>query len=258
MRLRIDDRSTPELTPIYLNDIFETLYWLGIDWDEGPRTPQEHREKYSQHLFTEQYLQLLARLVQTGKVYACTCTRRSINAQSSSSPNECNCRAKNIPLTQPDVTWRIVTPENLVITIPDAISGIRQIDLYKGMRDFSIRRRDGQASYQVVSLYDDLKHETNLVVRGMDLLQSTAAQIYLADLLGEEKFKHAIFYHHPLLPDLHGKKLSKSTGGNSLRSQFKQPKEFYGWLSGYLGWREQAASIQQMLEMVRQGMRLLV
>ena len=44
LRLRIDDRSTPELTPVFLDDIFETLHWLGIDWDEGPRTPQEHRE----------------------------------------------------------------------------------------------------------------------------------------------------------------------------------------------------------------------
>ena len=145
------------------------------------------------------------------------------------------------------------TPENSPILIPDAATGNRQVDLFKDMHDFSIRRRDGKASYKVVSLYDDLQHDTNLIVRGMDLLQSSAAQIFLADILEEKKFKQATFYHHHLLPDSDGHKLSKSTGSNSLRSQFKRPEEFYRWLSAYLGWKEQATSIQQMLELIKQG-----
>jgi len=82
------------------------------------------------------------------------------------------------------------------------------------MPDFIIRKKDGVAAYQVASIIDDLRLGTTLIVRGLDLLPSTTAQLWLAAQLPESQPFNAErirFYHHPLLTDPAGHKLSKST-----------------------------------------------
>ena len=142
LRLRIDDNDATRCRLEYLEDIFETLHWLGLDWDEGPNTPDEHQKHYSQKLRSEKYNALTEKLIETGKVFACSCSRKDIKAQ-----KPCNCRMKGLPLTTPDVSLRIFTPEDCSVTIKDFHRGDIEINLHSVMRDFVIRRRDGIAAY---------------------------------------------------------------------------------------------------------------
>src|SRR5580704_6356557 len=91
LRLRIDDRSLAVVQPEYLEDIFSTLKWLNLDWDEGPKTAVEQENIYSEHLQGAKYAALIDKIVATGEVFACSCTRKAIQAQSSSSMKHCPC-----------------------------------------------------------------------------------------------------------------------------------------------------------------------
>ena len=101
-----------------------------------------------------------------------------------------------------------------------------------------VRRRNGLPAYPLASLCDDLHFGINAVVRGEDLLGSTAQQLYLAQRLGEPAFAKSIFVHHPLLQDEHGSKLSKSEGAlalRTLRANGHQPGFVYSWFARVTG-----------------------
>jgi glutamyl/glutaminyl-tRNA synthetase len=251
LRLRIDDLDAPRTKPAYLDDIFQTLEWLGLDWDEGPQTPDEHEKIYSQNLRAERYSVLTEQLVQTGKVFACGCSRKNIEGQYPGT-----CIHKKLPLNMADTSLRIITPDDEPVIVTDINRGDIAVNLYEVMRHFIIRRRDGLAAYQVASLADDIDFGINVIVRGEDLLYSTAAQLYLAKLVGNETFQQATFYHHPLLKNENGLKLSKSAGGTSLKSWREAGKtkaDFYSWMSRLLNWSEEAKSLDEMLQIAKAG-----
>jgi glutamyl-tRNA synthetase len=96
----------------------------------------------------------------------------------------------------------------------DGSQGALHVALATEMPDFVVRKKDGVAAYQLASVVDDLRLGTTLIVRGLDLLPSTAAQLWLAAQLAETSgFSPARiqFYHHGLLTDVAGNKLSKTT-----------------------------------------------
>ncbi|MBS1615638.1 MAG: tRNA glutamyl-Q synthetase [Bacteroidetes bacterium] len=218
LRLRIDDLDSPRLRAEYLDDIFESLAWLGIWPDEGPKSPQEHESLFSQRLRLPAYEEGLRQLVNTGLVFACTCSRKKIAETATNGQYPGTCLNKNIPLNQPGVAWRIQTPPEYTIHFDDALMGPVRLRLWEHQCHFIIRRRDGLPAYQVASLLDDVAYGINTIVRGEDLLSSTAAQCYLARLLGLDAFLQSRFYHHRLLLDAQGQKLSKSAGSNSLKA----------------------------------------
>lgn len=86
------------------------------------------------------------------------------------------------------------------------------------MRDFVVRKKDGQASYQLASVVDDIFFDVDLIVRGEDLWASSWAQLYLARHLPSNDFPKARFVHHPLLMTGRDRKLSKSAGDTSVRA----------------------------------------
>ena len=217
LRLRIDNLDAPRIRPEYVDDIFMTLHWLGIEWQQGPQDAAAQQEQYTQQLRLPRYHKLIERLISTGNVFACTCSRKDLQSHSTDGQYPGTCRYKGLPLDTPDAALRIITPEESIITFKDAIAGTISINLYQQNRDFIIRRRDGIPAYHVGSLCDDVDYSTNLIVRGKDLLESTAAQLYLAAILGENAFTQIQFYHHPLLIDDGGGKLSKSAGSASLK-----------------------------------------
>ena len=90
------------------------------------------------------------------------------------------------------------------------------VALCKAMGDFVLWRKEDLPAYQLVSLVDDLDDRITLIVRGQDLLPSTAAQLFLAELHGENLFAETTFLHHPLVRGEDGRKLSKSDGALSL------------------------------------------
>lgn len=207
--LRIDDLDAERKRPEYLAHIFETLHQLGIRWQRGPQTPADFENKWSQQLRLHLYHAALDELrQQPGLVYVCTCSRRELN----SSNGLCHCKNKALPFDTPDAAWRVAVAPNTVIRFTDLQRGPVAIDLATAAGHFVVRRREGIPAYQLASLADDVHFGISHIVRGDDLLVSTAAQLYLADRLGYGSFREAIFLHHPLLTDADGRKLSKSAG----------------------------------------------
>lgn len=233
LRLRIDDLDVLRLQPEYVQDIFDGLHWLGIQWQLGPRNTEEQTSLYSRHLQMEQYHQTIEALITTGNVFACTCSRKEVATHHKPGHYPGTCRHKNIPLNYPGASLRIIVPQNTVIRFTDELKGEVAVDLAGTMGDLVIRRRDGLPAYHVASLTDDVTHGINTIVRGEDLLESSAAQLYLATLLGTASFLKTRFYHHHLFVDEEGNKLSKSGGSTSLkwlRENGVSPEEITGLL----------------------------
>lgn len=243
LRLRIDDLDTPRSRPEYIEDIFRSLLWLGLDWDEGPQSP-DAQEQFSQLQRCGRYNEILGSLAASGKVFACRCSRSAL------AHGQCRCREEMTALNDTDCAWRLETG-NSPVCVNDARSGLILVNLNDEMENFIVRRRDGKAAYQVASLADDIDFGINLVVRGSDLLDSTAAQLYLAAVIKEESFPKCVFYHHRLLTDSNGNKLSKSEGANSLKAMREagiKPEKLFLELSKALGWQEPCHSLSEMLE----------
>jgi glutamyl/glutaminyl-tRNA synthetase len=229
--LRIDDLDKERVRPAYIQDIFDTLAFLNIHYEQGPQDAVDFANYYSQHLRLSLYEELLTQLCATGLVYACVCSRRQMAAGA-----PCVCQTKALPLDMPDVAWRVQVPTGTIIRFKDEKRGELEIDLAAVMPHFIIRKRDGLPAYQVASLADDLHFSINYLVRGEDLLPSTAAQLYLARLAVKNTFLQARFYHHPLLLGANGLKLSKSAGDISvkaLRQDGFTIHELQKWLSGW-------------------------
>ena len=105
-------------------------------------------------------------------------------------------------------------PGGTCLSLEDGWQGTTQVPLAAELADFIVRKKDGVAAYQLASVVDDLRLGTTLIVRGLDLLPSTAAQLWLAAQLAETRAFNTSriqFYHHGLLTDAAGHKLSKST-----------------------------------------------
>ncbi len=201
--LRIDDLDADRKRPEYVADIFESLRWLGLDWDEGPVSPENFEANWSQTRRIGLYARALAELQATGLVYACAKSRQDLAPFGGHYPIDF--RQQNLFLTSPNVAWRMATPPGFPLP------------------DFIVRRRDGLPAYQLASLVDDLHFGITHVIRGADLQASTAAQQWLARQLGWTAFQEINFLHHPLLTDEQGVKLSKSAGAASLQGRHVAP-----------------------------------
>lgn len=234
--LRIDDIDADRVRPEFIEDIFETLSWLGLDWDDGPRAVASFHSTWSQRLRLQQYSETLHALCGTGLVFACAKSRSELAPHEGRYPPVF--RAQGLSLDNPDVAWRIRTPELEIW--PDPMPS-----------DFIVRRRDGIPAYQIASLTDDVCFGITHLIRGADLAPSTSAQRFLADCLGWETFRRIHCLHHPLIRDAAGAKLSKSAGANSLRTwraEHRTPEAVFRMVSTYLGLREPACCATELLE----------
>jgi glutamyl-tRNA synthetase len=238
LRLRIDDLDAPRSQPEFVEDIFRSLEWLGLNYEEGPGGPSEQAALFSQHHRIPLYEAALARLWESGKLFACDCSRKSIRERSPQGLYPGTCRERGLSREQAQVAWRLRTPAQLAIQWQDQAMGLQSILLTDKMPDFVIRRKDQLPAYQLASLVDDQLYGINWLVRGADLRESTAAQLYVADCLGEDRFCQAHFLHHPLLLDEKGEKLAKSAGAASLlqrREGGQDASLVFAHLSRWLG-----------------------
>lgn len=206
--LRIDDLDRDRINPPYVQDIFDTLSFLEISWDDGPRNMQEYETVWSQLYQMDIYRAALLQLKQNDAVYACQCSRTQIQT--------CTCRDKNILLDTPNTSWRLRTDER-ELTIKIFNDGIIKTKLPPEMKDFVVKKKDGYPAYQLTSLVDDLHYGIDLIVRGKDLWPSTVAQHYLADVFQNITFQNITFHHHSLVMESADKKLSKSAGATSIK-----------------------------------------
>ncbi|MBA3004913.1 MAG: tRNA glutamyl-Q synthetase [Desulfurivibrio sp.] len=208
LRLRIDDADCFRSRPEYFEDIFRQLDWLGITWDEGPTGPDDFQLRFSQQLRLERYREFLAQLVP--HLYPCGCSRREIRELAENGVYPGFCRDRTVEHGT-ETAIRVLVPEGSVFLVEG-----KEVPLCKTMGDFVLWRKEDLPAYQLVSLVDDIDDRINLIVRGNDLLVSTAAQLFLAGLQGDNLFAETVFLHHPLVQGQDGRKLSKSDNALSL------------------------------------------
>jgi len=213
--LRIDDMDRERVRPEYVQDIFDTLHFFDISWNEGPVSTEDVGTQYSQLRRLDLYTGYLNHLRNAGQVYACNCSRTTVAAMGGVYNGQC--RDKQIPLDAPNVMWRLKTEPGKKLQVHTIAGGVQEASLPAAMTDFVVRKRDGFPAYQLCSVADDLHFGVDLIVRGQDLWESTLAQLYLADVLKQNRFQQIAFFHHTLINTTEGTKLSKSAGDTSLK-----------------------------------------
>lgn len=236
--LRIDDMDQDRIKAAYVQDIFDCLDFLELPFDLGPKNPKEFESDFSQRHRVELYHDALQVLRESGKAFACECSRSKVDRMHPLGYYTGFCRDKKIPFEQKDISWRFRADMHKDVGFQELGKGQLQGKLPGILADFVIRRRDGLPAYQLTSLVDDIHFGVDLVVRGKDLWGSTIAQVLLSRSLGKNQFSQSQFYHHTLLKGPGDQKLSKSAGATSihhLRKAGKKKEEVFGMIGKMIG-----------------------
>ena len=213
---RNDDLDPSRCRAEFLTAAMEDLKSVGLDWDEGPDCGGKYGP-YDQSKRSELYLQALEQLVQSGFVYPCSKSRREIRQAGLRSrtgeeflfPREFRPGGEMVPRAEfpGAVNWRFRTEWKGKVSFADESIGDSEFEAGIDFSDFLVWRKDGVASYELATVVDDHAMGITEIVRGMDLLVSSARQCLLFDALELER---PTFFHSRLLLDEGGRKLSKS------------------------------------------------
>ena len=215
--LRIDDLDRERYRKEYVDDIFYTLDWLGIQYDEGPSSVADFDKYWSQHQRLSLYDHALKSALEQGWVYACDCTRKDLMTSGNYPVYNGKCRDLKKSFHEKSA-WRWRIKEDTSIHWVDLLKPNTTVNLSEQMGDFVVKQKNDLPSYQLGSYVDDLHFNITHIIRGADLLSSTAAQLCMATHWKSIDFKNIQFGHHPLITDKNGNKLSKSAGSESLKS----------------------------------------
>lgn len=249
--LRIEDLDPQRSRPEYTRQIEDDLLRLGLEWDEGGIAGRGPSGPYVQSQRGEFYEMALKQLSSMGLTYPCYCSRADIMA--TSAPHQSDgrivysgkCRPKGAgkspqsgvernegsPVVEPQISFRKPSTRIMVedeeIRFVDRICGEQKVNLAEHCGDFIVRRADGAWAYQLAVVVDDALMGVTEVVRGEDLLLSSAQQIYLYRLLG---YQPPEFAHFPLIVNSDGQRLSKRDKAQSLEYLFSHysPEEIIG------------------------------
>ncbi len=204
--LRMEDLDKPREQPGAADTILRQLETLGLTWD-GAVLYQSTR--------AARYRTALDRLARAGQTYLCGCSRREI-ADSALGidgahiyPGTCR---NGLPPGKPARATRLRT-DSEPITFVDRVQGACLQSVEREVGDFVVLRADGLFAYQLAVVVDDADQGVTDVVRGADLLDSTARQILLQHRLG---FSTPRYAHLPVAVNAQGDKLSKQTGAAPL------------------------------------------
>lgn len=220
--LRIDDLDRERVKPEYVQDIFDTLDFLEIPWDEGPRNYPEYVSSYSQMHRMHRYEEALERLRKDKQVFACRCSRSDVLSRHPSGVYTGTCKHAGLPLDVAGVSWRLDVAAGAEAVLQDLNGRTSRKVLPESMHYFVVRKRDGFPAYQLASILDDEYFGVDLIVRGADLWDSTLAQNVLAQRLDLQAFQNTTFLHHELLMKDRQEKFSKSAGDTSVQYLRKQ------------------------------------
>lgn len=258
--LRIEDLDPQRSRREYAEQIEDDLQWLGLTWDEGGLGDTGGEGPYKQSLRHHIYEQYLDRLRATGLTYPCRCTRAEILATQAPHRSDPRivyagtCRPDRFPnyeFKAADYDWRttrLYIPSRQIAFV-DRLFGLCRFDPSAECGDMVLRRADGAWAYQLAVVVDDALMGVTEVVRGADLLSSTAPQLYLYGLLG---MKAPEFGHIPLLCNAAGQRLSKRDSSLSmaeLRQHFT-PEQIIGNLAALAGLQSAPTPVraQELLE----------
>ncbi len=228
LALRIEDLDRERCKPAYAQALIEDLRWAGLDWQEGPDIGGPCAP-YRQSERLDFYLGAWRLLAAAGMIYPCTCSRRDIERaaqaphageQETIYPGMCRPLVPTIPnqAAPGGANWRFRTTPGESIAFHDGHAGPQSFVAGQDFGDFILWRRDGLPAYQLAVVVDDAGMQISEVVRGADLLESTAQQILVYRALG---LAAPAFYHCPLLTDADGNRLAKRAGAHSLRAMRK-------------------------------------
>jgi len=250
--LRNEDLDSQRCRPEFVRAMIEDLRWLGIDWSEGPDCggpcgpyTQSERRRF--------YLEAWKNLLDSGTIYPCTCSRKDV-AQAAGAPNDLDdeplypgtcrphissdarlrpfdslragyrgtaeaavsaCSVDQSAYSEPaGVNWRFRVPDGEEICFTDLHFGLQRMTAGSDFGDFIVWRRDDVPAYQLAVVVGDAAMRITEVVRGADLLKSTARQILLFRALGLEP---PDYYHCGLVRDSNGVRLAKRHDSLSIR-----------------------------------------
>jgi glutamyl-tRNA synthetase len=204
--------------------MLEDLRWLGIRWQEGPDVGGNFGP-YQQSQRRSFYLDAWRRLRDARAIYPCTCSRKDL-ALAASAPNDADdepiysgrCRNRIGEVRQYEmpvgVNWRFRVSDGETISFADQHQGPQSFVAGEDFGDFIVWRRDEVPAYQLAVVVDDAAMKITEVVRGVDLLKSTARQLLLIRMLG---FHMPSYFHCDLVRDEAGVRLAKRQDALSLR-----------------------------------------
>jgi glutamyl-tRNA synthetase len=244
--LRNEDLDRARCRPEFVAAMLEDLRWFGLEWQEGPDRggpfgPYNQSERY------DLYRAAFDKLCNGGFIYPCTCSRKDIQAAASAPhagddeliyPGTCRSRDSyrlqvagcklGPPNAEPATcnlqpatgsAWRFRVPDGTTISFTDGHLGQQQFVAGRDFGDFVIWRNDDVPAYQLACVVDDAAMQITEVVRGSDLLISTARQLLLYRAL---RLAAPAVYHCPLLTDESGVRLAKRHEALSLRNLREQ------------------------------------
>ena len=274
--LRIEDIDAPRVVKDADRWIMDDLVWLGLDWDGDPVYQSERLDRYEAAL---RGLREVTLDDGSPLVYPCFCSRADIRA--ASAPNEGDgfllypgtCRRLSEPVRRERVargdrhSWRIAVPgadapeSERMVGFVDRVFGEQRFDLARQLGDVVVRRSDGLFAYQLAVTVDDLAMGVTQVVRGRDLLRSTAIQLWIrrwlrvagmggvgcdgvcrdgaAGGVGDAGVTDASveFAHVPLVDAADGRRMAKRLNSldlGTLRERGADPREVLGYCAWLL------------------------
>jgi len=227
---RTEDIDPDRCRADYADGAMEDLRWWGLDWDEGPDCGGPHAP-YAQSARRHLYREVFAELRERGLIYPSPHSRKEI----------ADCRPKRSPVdgdpvfpvqlrpgraaysrladSQP-VNWRFRVPDGRALHFRDGRTGLKSFVAGRDFGDFIIWKKDGWPSYELAVVTDDHDMKITEVVRGEDLLLSTARQILIYEAL---LIRPPAWYHCPLVKDPEtGQRLSKTHKSLALRALREQ------------------------------------
>ncbi len=236
---RIDDLDSPRVKPWAIEQAIEDIRWLGIDWDGEVTLQSRHQPQYDA---------TLKRLIDSPDqlVYPCYCSRKDVS-EAASAPHEspfrgegpvypgtCAGYRRGDPIATTEHSWRLRVRDQTVC-FDDLVLGRQRCNPAADLGDFPITTKNGQVSYQLAVVVDDLRQGVDCVIRGNDLVASTFRQLELYRRLNQNPPRYA---HVPLVRGLDGRRLAKRHGDTRLshyRDAGVRPEEIVGWAAFSLG-----------------------
>jgi len=244
---REEDLDPQRCKKEYAVAAIEDLKWFGCEWDEGPDIGGRFAP-YRQSERNSYFLKAWRELKDAGVIYPCDKSRKDV-ANAARAPHSEDNEAEPIypenwrpPVgtgqnasAPGEVNWRFRVPNERAILFDDGRLGPCEFECLRDFGDFLVWRKDGVPAYELAVVVDDAAMDITEVVRGEDLLISTARQLLIYEALG---LKPPVFYHTPLMVDTEGQRLAKrhrSLSLGELRESGQSPEALRhseDWWSG--------------------------
>ena len=209
--LRVEDLDRDRCNPEFVAALLEDLSWAGLSWDEGPDAGGPFQSYYQSDRL-EHYRTAWDRLIGSGTVFPCDCSRKDVRRAAQAPHSEGGeliypgiCRDRPFDFEDEEsalaVNWRFRVPAGETISFEDGNYGHKEFVAGQDFGDFLIWRKDGIPSYELAVVADDIAMGITEVVRGEDLLMSTARQLLLYEALGAKPPAfYPVSYTHLTLP----------------------------------------------------------